>query len=127
MRTTRQQVLLETHAARQRAADLLKTLQAAQMECEGQLKADQRADVVKVVTGQSSIEAAIVSTRRMIETLDRALEEARNSLCDADQDLLDEIEDADLTVHVPAGGGCGGGCGCAGKIGNESAALRQWA
>lgn len=126
MRTTRQQVLLETHAARQRAAELLKSLQSAQAECEGQLKADQRADVVKMVTGQSSIEAAIVSTRRMIETLDRALEEARNSLCDADQDLLDEIDDADLTVHVPAGG-AGGGCGCAGKIGNEAAALRRWA
>lgn len=119
MRTTRQQVLLETHAARQRAAELLKSLQCAQIECENHLKADQRADVVKSVTGRSSIEAAIASTRRMIETLDRALEDARNTLCDADQDLLDEIEAEELTVHVPA-------CSSAAAA-IQPAALRRWA
>jgi acyl-CoA reductase-like NAD-dependent aldehyde dehydrogenase len=83
--TTRQNVLLETLAARQRAEELLKTLQQAQLECEGQLKAEQRQDAMKQVTGKSSLETAIASTRRMIEMLDRALEEARASLADDDR------------------------------------------
>jgi hypothetical protein len=116
MRTTRQQVLIETHAARQRAIELLKSLQQAQTECEAHLKADQRADVVKAVTGQSSIEAAIASTRRMIETLDRAVEDARNSLVEPDHDVLDEIEPEELAVQVKA------------KIGQaEVGSLRRWA
>ena len=76
MGTTRQQVLLETLAARQRAAELLKQLEQAQQECNGCLRSDQRQDLVKQVTGKSSIETAMASAKRMIEMLDRALEEA---------------------------------------------------
>lgn len=77
--TTRQHVLLETLAARQRAEELLKQLQQAQAECEGHLRAEQRQDAMKQVTGKSSLETAIATTRRMIEMLDRALEEARTA------------------------------------------------
>jgi hypothetical protein len=73
MSTNRQTVLLETLAARQRAAELLKTLEQAQAECEGCLKQDERQDLIKTLTGKSSIESAIAQTRRMIEMLDRAL------------------------------------------------------
>lgn len=76
MGTTRQQVLLETLAARQRAAELLKHLEQAQQECDGVLKSDQRQDMMKAVTGKSSIEQAMASAKRMVEMLDRALEEA---------------------------------------------------
>jgi hypothetical protein len=76
MSTSRQHVLLETLAARQRAAELLKTLERAQAECEGCLKSDERQDLMKTVTGKSSIETAIGQTKRMIEMLDRALGEA---------------------------------------------------
>ncbi len=69
-------MLLETLAARQRAAELLKTLERAQAECEGCLKSDERQDLMKTVTGKSSIESAISQTKRMIEMLDRALGEA---------------------------------------------------
>ncbi len=69
-------MLLETLAARQRAAELLKTLERAQAECEGCLRSDERQDMMKAVTGKSSIESAIGQTRRMIEMLDRALGEA---------------------------------------------------
>src|ERR1043165_7060622 len=79
MGTTRQQVLLETYAARQRAAELLKTLERAAAECDQCLRAEQRQDAIKALTGKSSIEAAICQTRRMVEMLDRALGEARNS------------------------------------------------
>jgi len=82
--TTRQHVLLETLAARQRAEELLKQLHQAQAECEGCLKADQRQDAMKQVTGKSSLETAIATTKRMIEMLDRALEEARSAAADED-------------------------------------------
>ena len=78
MGTTRQQVLLETLAARQRAGELLKTLEQAQVECEGCLKNEQRQDLVKSLTGKSSIEQAIGQTKRMMEMLDRALADAGN-------------------------------------------------
>lgn len=72
--------MLETLAARQRAAELLKQLEAAQAECDGCLKSDQRQDMMKTVTGKSSIEAAMASAKRMVEMLDRALEEAQKSV-----------------------------------------------
>lgn len=79
MSMTRQNVLIQTHAARQQAAELLKQLQASLAECEAQLKAEQRVDHVKLVTGKSSLENAIAQTQRMLESLDRALEEARKA------------------------------------------------
>ena len=84
MGTTRQQVVLETLAARQRAAELLKQLEAAQAECDGCLKSDQRQDMMKTVTGKSSIEAAMASAKRMVEMLDRALEDAQKSVEEAE-------------------------------------------
>ncbi|MBY0310959.1 MAG: hypothetical protein K2W85_02705 [Phycisphaerales bacterium] len=78
MGNTRQSVLLETYAARQRAVDLLKNLQQAQGECEKHLEADKRQDVMKTLTGCSSIESAITSTKRMIEMMDRVLVEAES-------------------------------------------------
>ena len=77
MGTTRQQVVLETLAARQRAAELVKQLEQAQVECNGLLRGDQRQDLMKQVTGKSSIEAAMASAKRMVEMLDRALVEAQ--------------------------------------------------
>lgn len=80
MATTRQQVVLETLAARQRAAELLKQLEAAQAECDGCLKSEQRQDMMKQVTGKSSIETAMASAKRMVEMLDRALQEAQKEV-----------------------------------------------
>jgi len=79
MSMTRQNVLIQTHAARQQAADVLKQLEAALAECQSQLKAEQRIDHVKLVTGKSSLETAIAQTQRMLESLDRALDEARKA------------------------------------------------
>ncbi len=77
MGTTRQQVVLETLAARQRAAELVKQLEQAQQECDGCLRTEQRQDMMKAVTGKSSIETAMASAKRMVEMLDRALNEAQ--------------------------------------------------
>ncbi len=94
MGTTRQQVVLETLAARQRAAELVKQLEQAQQECNGLLKGDQRQDLVKQVTGKSSIETAMATAKRMVEMLDRALEESQKVV---GEDLAPEP-----TVHVVA-------------------------
>ena len=75
----RQQLLIETHATRQQAAELLRTLEETRKQMEQQLTDEKREDVVKLVTGRSSIDAAITATRRMIETLDRAISEARSA------------------------------------------------
>lgn len=92
MSTSRQTVLLETLAARQRAAELLKTLEQAQVECEGCLKKEARQDLIKTLTGKSSIESAIAQTKRMIEMLDRALGEAgADGAADGQPDIVARI------------------------------------
>lgn len=72
---TRQEALIETHAARQRAVALLKQLEQAQAECQALVAADRRTDPVQTVTGKSSLQAAIEQTKRMIAVLDRAVDE----------------------------------------------------
>lgn len=75
MSSARQQVLLQTLATRQNAEKLLASLLRAQAECDQQLQKEQRSDAMKSVTGASSLDRAIASTRRMIEQLDRSLEQ----------------------------------------------------
>ncbi len=73
--TTGDQVLVDVTAARQRAESVLKGLIEAQSECERQLSQENRRDAMKVVTGKSSLENAIATTRRMIESFDRQIQE----------------------------------------------------
>jgi hypothetical protein len=73
--TPNEQVLAEMTAARARAEAVLRGLIEAQGECERQLKQENRRDAMKVVTGRSSLENAIASTRRMIESFDRQIQE----------------------------------------------------
>lgn len=94
MTLSRQHVLLETESARQRAVELLKQLQAAHIECEAQLKAEQRPDNLKNITGKSSLEEAIQNTQRMIELIDRAMQEAR------EMEIGDQIP-VQTRVHEP--------------------------
>ncbi len=71
--TNRDQILAESSRRRTQAEALLRSLTAAKSECERQLARFQRSDVMQTVTGRSAIDAAIAHTRRMIETLDRAV------------------------------------------------------
>lgn len=73
----RQNVLIDLHAARQSAVELLRSLEQAQRDCEAQLQADNRQDFMRLVRGKSSLEAAIAEARRMIEAVDRNMQEAR--------------------------------------------------
>jgi predicted AAA+ superfamily ATPase len=79
MVSTRQNILIETHALRQQAVELLAWLEDSHRQVQAQLKSEQREDMVRIVAGRSSLEQSIADTRRMIESLDRALEEARRS------------------------------------------------
>lgn len=76
MASTPNQVLLDTLAMRQNAERILDSLLRARAECDQCLQREQRADPMRSVTGSSSLDRAIVSTRRMIDTLNRAIEEA---------------------------------------------------
>lgn len=58
-------------AARQHAESVLDSLLVACVHLESRQREGGRHDPIKVVTGLSSIETAIASTRAMIATLDR--------------------------------------------------------
>lgn len=92
----RQQVLIETHALRQQAMDLLAALEQAHKDVVQQLQSEQREDMVRIVSGRSALEAAAAETRRVIDALDRAVEEVRNTAADTDvsEDTMREV------VHV---------------------------
>lgn len=66
----RQQIVDETRTARAKAQDLLRALVETKASTDPKGKGG---DLYKRVTGQSSIEAAIASTKRMVETYDRML------------------------------------------------------
>ena len=73
-----QRALLETNAQRDRAEAVLESLQRAKRDVERQLDRLQREDALAQVTGRSSLDDAIESTQRMIDTLNRALETMRS-------------------------------------------------
>lgn len=75
MQPTSDQVLADVTAARQRAETVLQGLIEAQTECEKQLSQENRRDAMKLVTGKSSLENAIIATRRMIESFDRQIQD----------------------------------------------------
>jgi len=68
----RQAILSQTLAARSQAEQLLSTL----LESQEALAQGGRPDLFRRVVGASSVEQAIVTTRRLIETYDRILAEA---------------------------------------------------
>ncbi len=80
--TKRQRIMLETNAARDRAEALLKGLLDAKSVTERELARFNREDPMQMVKGRSAIDDAIASTRRMIETLNRSLEDARREVDD---------------------------------------------
>lgn len=84
----RQRILRETTLVREKAQALLQGLIEAKSSSEKHLDEIRQLDPLKRLTGQSSMDNAISSTRRMIESLDRALEQLRTDLTDEDLALL---------------------------------------
>lgn len=99
----RQQFLVETLAAKERAEALVQELSQAQEECEKHLKLMNRPDAIKAVTGRSSIERAIDETRRLLGTLDRTIQEARRELVREGEVGAGELGKLAAAIHVAAG------------------------
>ena len=89
--TERQRIMLETNALRDKAEALLRGLLDAKAVTEREMARLKRPDPMQLVTGRSSIDDGIASTRRMIETLNRSLAQARRDLDDDDIAMLDEL------------------------------------
>ncbi len=100
MLTERQRILLETNALRDKAEALLKGLLEAKRVTERELAKFNRPDAMRMVTGRTSIDDGIASTRRMIETLNRSLAQAKRDLDDEDIALLDDLDAEDVVVHA---------------------------
>lgn len=85
----RQRILLETTAARDKAQTLLRGLVDAQAKIAvvrtGSVRAAQ-----SIGAERTSMDSAISSVQRLIETYNRELEQFRDQLSDEDIALLDE-------------------------------------
>ena len=71
----RLRLLKETVQVRENAEALLRALTESQAQSEAFLVQSGQRDHLRVVTGKSSLDNAIASTKRMIETLTRQIEQ----------------------------------------------------
>lgn len=86
--TERQRILQETGVVREKAEALLRGLMEAKSTSERHLSAVHERDRMKSLTGRSSMDNAIASTRRMIDSLDRTLGQLKRDLSDDDLALM---------------------------------------
>lgn len=82
----RQQIVLETTATRDRAEALLRSLLDYKLRSEKNLAALRKAGA-----GKSALDSAIASTQRMVEALNRVIQQTNRELSDEDLTVLDEI------------------------------------
>ncbi len=99
--TAKQRMIQETTQRRDEALTLLRSLQDAKAISEKNLAEIHQPDLVKQVTGKSSMDTAIASTRRLIDSFNRVLDDLRRNLTDEDLELIGTIE-ADIlaTEHI---------------------------
>jgi len=86
----RVRILAETTQAREKAESLLAGLLDARTASERRLASLSQSDLLKQVTGRSSMDNAIESTRRIIDSLGRTIEQFKRDLSAEDLALLDE-------------------------------------
>lgn len=79
MVTAHDTITARTRAARERAENLLAILIEARDRSEERLADLRQADLLKAVTGRSSLDNAIAETRRMIDRLDRSIPAVRGT------------------------------------------------
>lgn len=91
--SAKSKLLLEWTVSRDDAEALLRSLLDAKAESERRLAELDQADVFRDVTGKSAIDNAIRSTRRMVDTFNRLIDDARKELGDEDLELLERPED----------------------------------
>lgn len=73
----KQRLVVETRAAKDRAEAILQRLLEAKAQTEQELSSLRRTDAFKAVTGRSAIDNAIAATRRMIDSLTHAIDQAQ--------------------------------------------------
>ncbi|MFG0256449.1 MAG: hypothetical protein ACF8GE_00935 [Phycisphaerales bacterium JB043] len=96
--------LLQTTATRDRAEALLEGLLRARDEIQLERERQSRVDLLEQVTGRTSLDDAIASTRRMIDTLNRVLRETRQDLAqERSLDFGPRPEDAPVHAHLATG------------------------
>lgn len=92
LNTVKQRMIRETTDRRDDAVALLRSLLDAKGISERNLAQLHQADLIKQVTGQSSMDNAIASTRRLIDSFNRVLDDLRRNLSDEDIELIGAIE-----------------------------------
>lgn len=78
----KQQILSQTTHRRDEATKLLSTLLDAKKISESNLAAIHQDDLLKRVTGNSSMDNAIASTRKLIDSFNRVIDDLRRNLTD---------------------------------------------
>lgn len=73
------------------AEALLHALHQAKSDSEQRLASDNRTDAMKAVTGRSSLDAAIESTRRLIDRLRHAINDTQSALASSQPMTRDTI------------------------------------
>ncbi|MDF1809367.1 MAG: hypothetical protein P1U42_06695 [Phycisphaerales bacterium] len=90
--TAKQRMIQETTQRRDEAMTLLRSLLDAKSISERNLAEIHQPDLVKQVTGKSSMDNAIASTRRLIDSFNRILDDLRRNLTDEDIEIIGSIE-----------------------------------
>ena len=83
-----QDLIRETLRKREEAERLLKSLMSARTVSERNLADLHQPDLMKQVSGNSSIENAIAATRKLIESFNRVIDDLRASLSPEDVALI---------------------------------------
>ena len=73
----KQRLVVETLAAKDRAETILQRLLEAKSQTEQEMSTLRRTDAFKAVTGRSALDNAIAATRRMIDSLNHAIDQAQ--------------------------------------------------
>lgn len=92
--SAKHRMIQDTIQRRDDAVALLRSLLDAKSVSEKNLALLQQPDLVKQVTGRSSMDNAIASTRRLIDSFNRVLDDLRRNLSEEDLALIGPIEPA---------------------------------
>ncbi len=90
--SAKQQMIEDTIIRRDEALNLLRSLIDAKSISEQNLMDIHQPDLVKQVTGRSSMDNAIASTRKLIDSFNRVLDDLRRNLSAEDLQLIGSIE-----------------------------------
>jgi len=90
--TAKQHMICETAKRRDNAVALLNSLLDAKAVSERNLAQLHRPDLIKQVTGQNSMDKAIASTRRLIDSFNCVLDDLRRNMSEEDIELIGTLE-----------------------------------